>query len=108
MKNDNVGKCGHAKCAGGKLCYEKGAPMTAYKPVELITLAGFGDFSEDPEMENDIREAAKRYGLEFYPTYYDHELKGDAAQIEALTRDLWGMDRDEWSENALHEDPVTA
>lgn len=31
QKNDNVGKCGHAKCAGGNLCYEKGAPMSQYK-----------------------------------------------------------------------------
>ncbi len=35
MNNDNVGKCGHAKCAGGVLCYEKGAPMSAYKPVNM-------------------------------------------------------------------------
>ncbi len=106
MQNDNVGKCGHAKCAGGKGCYEKGKPMAAYKPVEMITLAGFGDFSEDPEREKDIREAAERLGLAFYPTYYDHELKGDAEAIEKLTEELWSMGRDEWSENALHEEPV--
>jgi hypothetical protein len=35
MENDNVGKCGHAKCAGGKLCYEKGAPMSAWKPAPV-------------------------------------------------------------------------
>lgn len=33
MTNDNVGKCGHAKCAGGNLCYYQGKPMTTYSPV---------------------------------------------------------------------------
>ncbi len=35
-KNDNVGKCGHAKCAGGSglLCYEKGAPMRSYEEIK--------------------------------------------------------------------------
>lgn len=29
MKNNlNVGACGHAKCAGGVLCYQKGKPMS--------------------------------------------------------------------------------
>lgn len=32
-KDDNVGKCGHPKCAGGNLCYYKGKPMREYKPV---------------------------------------------------------------------------
>ena len=31
QKNDNVGKCGHAKCAGGIGCYKKGLPMANYK-----------------------------------------------------------------------------
>ena len=33
MKNDNVGKCGHAKCAGGNgvLCFKKGTPMSTYQ-----------------------------------------------------------------------------
>lgn len=34
MNNKNEGKCGHARCAGGVLCYEKGAPMSVYAPVE--------------------------------------------------------------------------
>lgn len=36
MKTDNVGKCGHAKCAGGagELCYEKGKPMKPYAPMK--------------------------------------------------------------------------
>lgn len=78
----------------------------AEKPVEIITLAGFGDFSGDDggeEREQDIREAAERLGLEFYPTYYDHELKGDADAIEKLTKELWSMGRDEWPDNGLTE-----
>lgn len=31
----NVGKCGHARCAGGNGCYEKGRPMANYEPVTL-------------------------------------------------------------------------
>ena len=33
QKHDNLGKCGHAKCAGGDgtHCYEVGAPMRPYK-----------------------------------------------------------------------------
>lgn len=32
MQNNNIGKCGHAKCAGGDgtHCYEKGKPMATY------------------------------------------------------------------------------
>lgn len=71
--------------------------------MQKITLGGFGDFSEDPEREEEIRAAALAHGVEFYPTYYDHELKGDAAEIEAITMELWSMPRDQWSENALHE-----
>lgn len=34
--NDNVGKCGHARCAGGNgiLCYQKGAPMRTYEEIK--------------------------------------------------------------------------
>jgi len=77
---------------------------------EIITLCGFGDLSEegDQGMLEDLQAAAVRHGVEFRETqYYDHELKGDATAIEALTQDLWGMPRDEWIENGLHEDPVT-
>lgn len=36
---DNVGKCGHAKCAGGtgEHCFYKGKPMSAYTPVTNYT-----------------------------------------------------------------------
>lgn len=27
----NVGKCGHAKCAGGNGCYQKGRSMVPYR-----------------------------------------------------------------------------
>ncbi len=74
--------------------------------MEKITLGGFGDFSENEEGLKDLQEAAKVHGLECYPTYYDHELKGEADKIEALTQDLWGMPRDQWSENALTETEV--
>ena len=35
MSNDNVGKCGHTKCAGGNGCFYKGQPMSKYEKVEL-------------------------------------------------------------------------
>lgn len=36
MQNDNVGKCGHARCAGGngKLCYERGKGMRSYNDIK--------------------------------------------------------------------------
>lgn len=36
MINDNVGKCGHARCAGGNglLCYEKGQGMRTYDDIK--------------------------------------------------------------------------
>jgi len=39
--NDNVGKCGHPRCAGGDgtHCYEKGKPMRAYKSMTREDLA---------------------------------------------------------------------
>lgn len=73
---------------------------------EIITLCGFGDFSENPEEEKLIAKTAKAHSVEFYPTYYDHELKGQRRDIEAITQELWGMPRYEWSENALHESRV--
>lgn len=33
-KHDNVGKCGHAKCAGGNGCYETGKPMRSYEEIK--------------------------------------------------------------------------
>ena len=61
---------------------------------------------EKPSTLEDLQNAAIRHGVEFYETHYDHELKGDATDIEALTQDLWGMPRDQWIENLLHEEPV--
>jgi len=75
---------------------------------EIITLCGFGDLKYDQDDLKDLQAGAVRHGVEFYETqYYDHELKGDATAIEALTQDLWSMPRDQWIENGLHEDPVT-
>lgn len=71
-----------------------------------ITLSGFGDFSENPEGEEALEKSAKAHGIEFYPTYYDHELKGERDAIECITKDLWGMKSDEWAENALYETKI--
>lgn len=39
MKNDNVGKCGHPKCAGGDgtHCFEKGKPMRTLEKIKIET-----------------------------------------------------------------------
>jgi hypothetical protein len=68
---------------------------------KIITLSGFGDFSEDKWREKELREATIRHSVEFYPTYYDHELKGSREAIEAITMELWSMPSDQWSENGL-------
>ncbi len=72
---------------------------------KLITLEGFGELDGEGEREQ-LAEAAKRHSVEFYAGYYDHGLKGTAKAIEAITQELWGMPRDQWSENALNESPV--
>lgn len=69
--------------------------------TQKITLAGFGTFDENDGMLEDITALAKKHNVEFYPTYYDHELKGDADIIEKITMELWNMPRDQWEENAL-------
>lgn len=74
--------------------------------TKIITLSGFGDFCDHPLNEKELREAAYRHGVEFYSTYYDHELKGDRDAIEAITEELWSMSRDEWGENALIETEI--
>jgi len=73
---------------------------------ETITLGGFGSFEDDKEGLKELQTASLRHGLELYPKYYDHELKGDATAIEALTQELWNMPRDEWNENGLYEEPI--
>jgi len=75
---------------------------------KIITLSGLGDFSEDENQDkyNDIKRAAKKHHVEFYPTYYDHELKGAPDAIEALTQELWSMPRDQWADNNLTETEV--
>ena len=34
MNTENVGECGHAKCAGGVLCYQKGKAMRTYESIK--------------------------------------------------------------------------
>jgi len=107
MKNDNVGKCGHAKCAGGtrKYCYEKGKGMKLYKEakrdLEVIHLAGFGDFSENEDDLIELKQVAEKHHVACNATYYDHELVGTRDAIEAVTQDMWGMPRDQWEDNGL-------
>jgi hypothetical protein len=74
---------------------------------KIITLSGFGTLDEDARDRKTLEQGAKRHGVAFYPTYYDHELKGKRSEIEALTLDLWGMGSDEWAENMLQEQEVT-
>ncbi len=74
--------------------------------IQQITLSGFGDFHENEEDLKDLQETATRHGVEFYPTYYDHELKGNADDIEAVTKDLWGMPREQWEDNNLIEEII--
>lgn len=74
--------------------------------MKIITLSGFGDFSEDEAARIDLEDAAKAHGIKFYPTYYDHELMGDRKEIEAITQELWNMSSDEWTENNLFETAV--
>lgn len=70
--------------------------------MKTITLEGFGELTEPGEREQ-LAEAAKRYGVEFYAGYYDHGLKGTAKAVEAVTKDLWSMPRSQWGENGLTE-----
>lgn len=71
---------------------------------QTITLSGFGDFQDNEEGLKDLVLCARKHKIEFYPTYYDHELKGDRDTIEKITMELWGMPQTQWSENALYED----
>ncbi len=70
---------------------------------KIITLSGFGTFDGNEEALQDMKAIAKRYGIEFCTTYYDHELRGSADDIERVTLGLWGMKRDDWADNGLTE-----
>lgn len=76
------------------------------RSMTIITLSGFGDFSEDKAGYRELKRAAESHGVKFYATYYDHELQGTPEAIEAITKELWGMPRDQWGENALTETPI--
>lgn len=71
--------------------------------TQQITLSGFGDFSENAEGLKDLKKSAKAHNVQFYSTYYDHELKGNRSDIEAITMELWSMPADQWADNALIE-----
>lgn len=71
--------------------------------TKQITLSGFGTFDENEQDLLALKKAAKKHKVEFYATYYDHELKGDKVEIEAITEELWSMSSDEWADNALTE-----
>ena len=74
--------------------------MTTIKGNERITLSGLGDLVEKDEYEN-VKNAAEKNGLSFRPTYYDHELTGNADDVEKATQELWNMGRDEWQDNGF-------
>lgn len=64
MKNDNVGKCGHAKCAGGNgvLCFYKGKPMSIYKREDNTTCDHCG--SEDLQTNSSGEYTCNNCGYE--------------------------------------------
>lgn len=73
--------------------------MQTITAKKTITLAGFGELeSDDAEM---LRRFAAENNVEFYPTYYDHELRGDADAIEEVTQSMWGMSSAEWADNGF-------
>lgn len=74
--------------------------------MQIITLSGFGEFYENEEGLKELQACAKKHSVAFYPTYYDHELKGDAQAIENITMELWSMPRSNWTENALFETSI--
>lgn len=71
--------------------------------TKRIRLGGFGDFSENPEGLDELKQAAKDHKVACVPGYYDWELIGDRDEIEKITMELWSMPRDEWGENLLTE-----
>lgn len=77
---------------------------------QTIVLSGLGELSNDDgvdqALQNDINRVAAENKVAFYPAYFDHELHGDAANIEKVTQELWGMSSDEWAENGFTATPV--
>lgn len=68
-----------------------------------ITLSGFGTFEDNEEQLKELKEISKKNNVECYATYYDHELKGEVNAIESILKEMYGMTRDQWNENALQE-----
>lgn len=96
MNNDNVGKCGHAKCAGGNgtLCYEKGKPMRTYEEIKKenesktwtastldtpYTLDTYATFTLD--CEESLMDEGK--------TYEDYEWEYDTKEYLAALAANW-------------------
>lgn len=79
--DNNIGKCGHAKCAGGDGCYEKGTPMKKWERLEQFKLC-FMDATtftdEFPEDDKELRAVvAKRYTTPVSPD--DIAIEGSGA-----------------------------
>lgn len=66
MKNNNKGKCGHARCAGGNGCLQKGEYMQKYEPDYIVTWGK--DHSKTFETYTEAKDFAHQQG--FYFTVY--------------------------------------
>ena len=69
----------------------------------MATVSGLGDF-EDREEDYELLESlAEENGIDFYPTYYDHELRGDIEIIAEILDAIWNLGDSitAWEENLL-------
>jgi len=70
------------------------------KQTNIIKLDGFdGEMTED-ELER-INEVVEKNNCTFEPGYFSFYIKGNIDDVEACTKKLWGMPRDEWEDNSL-------
>lgn len=90
---DNVGKCGHAKCAGGNGCFEVGKPMSKYTPVSEFLLTTPTNAEE-----------ARQYAMDWQQWQSDQSLSYSelAAWNETFTAlaDKYGL-TEEFKENGI-------
>jgi len=98
MNDDNVGKCGHRKCAGGILCYEKGRPMSAYtKSIDYKQIiAAMAEMQDDSD--NDKLERA----AEYYCSMWD-KREGLKHALELTLRDQYENHAGEQADDDLVE-----
>lgn len=74
--------------------------------MQMIILSGFGDLN-DIEIcdihKEELFKLANNKGVDFYPTYYDWELKGDREKIAEILKEVYGIDDndDEWQESGF-------